>query len=307
MASRLDRVEVADALRALGGTARWRVLRGHVSWRAIKRARADRTVEFRDGAYHLVGTDEDRVAALRLHAVRSHSTAARHWGLALPPPTSAVVHLTVPANAHRDGPPVDVTLHYRVLGDHEQEGDVTTPLRTVLDCLRDEPLRVALSVGDSALANGAVTWSELDNAVRALRGPGSALARTRLLLLDARAANAFESCTRAILIAAGITGFEPQVTIRHRGRWVGRVDLADRVRRIVIECDGFETHGGRDAFVKDLVRFTLLVSGGWRPLRFTWEQVMFRPGVLETVRDTIGDHGAISEEQARTPADRRAA
>jgi very-short-patch-repair endonuclease len=69
---------------------------------------------------------------------------------------------------------------------------------------------------------------------------------------------------------------------------VGRVDLAHRTLRIVIECDGFETHGGRDAFVRDLVRFTELVSAGWRPLRFTWEQVMFNPEwVLERVRDVL--------------------
>lgn len=305
---RLGRMEVADALRALGGTARWKALRGHVSWRAIKRARTAGTVEFRGGTYHLLGTDEHRVTALRHRAVRSHKTAAQHHGFALPPQERQQVHLTVPANAHRDGAPADVRFHYRDLGDHEKEGDVTTPLRTVLDCLRDESLRVALSVGDSALAGGAVTRTELAGAVGALRGPGSAVARTRLTLLDAGAANAFESCARAILIAAGIVGFETQVTIRHRGQWVGRVDLANRLLRIVVECDGFESHGGRDAFVRDLVRFTRLVAGGWRPLRFTWEQVMFRPEwVLEMVRGTIDEHGALSEEQRPADADRRAA
>ena len=161
-------------------------------------------------------------------------------------------------------------------------------MRTVVDCLRDEPLRVALSVGDSALRLGLVLHDELSCAVGGLRGPGSARARSRLSMLDARAANAFESCARAILLEAGIEGFEPQVSVRHQGQWIGRVDLANRALRIVIECDGFETHGGRDAFVKDLVRFTLLISAGWRALRFTWEQVMFRPGwVLDRIRDTI--------------------
>ena len=302
-------MKAVDALRALGGTARWKQLRGHVGWRAIKRARAAGAVEFRDGAYHLVGTGTDRVMALRLRGVRSHTTAAESWGLALPPAGTPTVHLTVPANAHRDVAQDDVRLRYRDLGEHDTVGDLTTPLRTVVDCLRDEPLRVALSVGDSALASGKVTWRDLDRAVRALRGPGSALARTRLLQLDARAANAFESCARAIVLGAGLTGFETQVTIRHRGQWVGRVDLADRRRRIVIECDGFETHGGRPAFVKDLVRFTTLVAGGWRPLRFAWEQVMFQPEwVLDRVRDVVGDEpGASPEEQRPSRTVRRAA
>jgi len=302
-------MDVTDALRALGGTARWKSLRGHVGWRAIKRARAAGAVEFRDGAYHLVGTGKDRVMALRLRGVRSHTTAAAFWRFALPPASVQTVHLTVPANAHRDDVPDDVMLRYRNLDQQDRVGDVTSPTRTVVDCLRDESLRVALSVGDSALASGAVTWQDLDRAVSALRGAGSAVARTRLRQLDARAANAFESCARAILLEAGLTGFRTQVTIRHRGQWVGRVDLADTRLRIVVECDGFETHGGRDAFVRDLVRFTLLVSGGWRPLRFTWEQVMFQPEwVLDRVRDVVdGDAGAPGEERLPSRADRRAA
>ena len=97
-------------------------------------------------------------------------------------------------------------------------------------------------------------------------------------MLDARAANAFESSARALLIEAGLLGFRPQVSASGTGdEWIGRVDLANPALRIVIECDGFETHGGRDAFVRDLVRFTWLVSAGWRPLRLTWKQVMFEP------------------------------
>lgn len=300
-------MEVADALCALGGVARWQELRGHVSWRAIKRAKSAGEV-VRDGdAYSLLGTDKDRVLAQRLRGVRSHVTAAAHHGFAVPPCGSPVVHLTIPRQAKRKDVPEGVTLHYRDHPSHDIDGDCTSPLATVIDCLRDESLRLALSVGDSALASGKITWSDLDNAVSGMRGPGSAVARSRLLLLDARAANAFESCTRAILIEAGITGFEPQVTIRHRGRWVGRVDLADRVRRIVIECDGFETHGGRDAFVKDLVRFTLLVSGGWRPLRFTWEQVMFHPDwVLERITETIATPTPEPARKRRRNADRLA-
>ena len=161
-------------------------------------------------------------------------------------------------------------------------------MRTVVDCLRDEPLRVALSVGDSALREGLVTHDELAAAVKALRGRNAAVARRRFELLDARAANAFESCARALLIQAGVTGFVPQVSISHNGVWIGRVDLAHLTLRIVIECDGFETHGTLAAMTADATRHTWLVSAGWRPLRFTWHQVMFQPDwVLGRVQDTI--------------------
>ena len=295
-----------DALRALGGTARWKALRGHVSWRALKRARAAGLLEFRGGFYCLIGTDRARVLAGELRGVRSHETAAEHWGLALPP-GDGTVHLTVAPNAHRDGVLDMVQLSYRRVTDGERAGDVTTPVRTVVDCLRDGSLRVALSVGDSALRLGLVTREELDRVVARLRGRGSALARQRLVMLDARAANAFESSARALLLGAGIEGFEPQVSIRHAGDWVGRVDLADRRRRIVIECDGFEFHSDRAAFVKDLVRFTMLVAGGWRPLRFTWEQVMFREEwVLARVSDVVRLTGAPVEDSRRR-VERRAA
>jgi very-short-patch-repair endonuclease len=108
-------------------------------------------------------------------------------------------------------------------------------------------------------------------------------------MLNPSAANAFESSCRALLIEAGIDGFEPQVDIRHRGSWIARVDLADRRLRIVIECDGFETHGTLGAITADRIRHTRLTAAGWRTLRFTWYQVMHRPDwVLEQVRGTIG-------------------
>lgn len=241
--------------------------------------------------YSLPDAARPLVMAHELTALRSHSTAAAHHGFALPP-GKPTIHLTIGRKAQRANVPDDVRMHYR---DHEcDDGNsyVTGPLCTVLDCLRDEPLRVGLSAGDSALASGTVRRSDLDLHTARLRGAYAGVIRQRAQMLDGRAANAFESCCRAILIEAGVTGFEPQVDIYHRGRWVARVDLANRSLRIVIECDGFETHGGRDAFVADLVRHTTLVAAGWRTLRFTWRQVMFYPEwVLEMVLEAIAATG----------------
>ncbi len=315
-----DAVEVPDAagdpsalsvvhvLLAVGGSARWKELRGHVGWRAIKSARAAGDIGRVGSFYFVRDTDLGRVEAGRLCGVRSHLTAAVHHGLAVPPEPEAL-HITVRRRAHR-GEHEGVTLFYRDVTASEVVGDVTTPLRTVVDCLRDGTLRLALSVGDSALRMGIVSRGQLDAAVLDLRGPGSRRAAERLTCLDARAANAFESCTRAILIQAGITGFVPQVTVRHAGFFVGRVDLGDLRRRIVIECDGFDYHSDRAAFGRDLVRFTMLVAGGWHPLRFTWEQVMFREAwVLARVQDVVAqaEPGALREDKRRARARRAAA
>ena len=274
-------------LRAHGGSARWKQIRSQVGWRAVKRARASGSVRQTGRIYHL---PEDHAAAGKARAaggIRSHTTAAAHHGLALPPGAADTTHVTVPRQA-RPRVRENVELHYRDLPASAVEGDVTSLVQTVVDCLRDEPLRTALCVGDSALAEGRLTRATLRAYVGRLRGPGSARVRERIELLDGRAANAFESCGRAILVEAGLLGFEPQVTIRHRGIFVGRVDLAHRRLRVVIECDGFEHHGERDRWTQDLLRHTSLVAAGWRPLRFTWEQVMFAPEwVLERVVETI--------------------
>lgn len=292
-------MEVVDALHGLGGSARWRDLRGHVGWRALKRARASDLVSCRNGVWTLVGTARDQQLATELGGVRSHVTAAAHWCLAIPPESSAGIRLTLPPKSHLRRQVRDLQPSYRRLGRHERVGNVTTPLRTVVDCLRDESLRVALSVGDSALRQGLVQWDELVAEVTSLRGKGAGIARRRVMLLDARAANAFESCARAILVEAGLAGFVPQVEVLDSDdRLIGRVDLAHVRLRIVVECDGYEHHGGRQAFVRDLVRFTCLVSAGWRPLRFTWEQVMFQADwVAERVRTTMD----LAAAGARTP------
>ena len=280
-------MDAAAGLRALGGTARPMQLRRLVGRAAIRHAVAASRVHRVDRVYALPAYDRQAALATQLRGVRSHQSAAASWGLALPP-DDGITHVTVPHKAQRRNVPPDVRLHYRDLTPAERASGVTSATQTVVDCLRDESLGVALSVGDSALRLGLVTYAQLAAAVGRLRGPGSRLARERLALLDARAANAFESCMRAILIAGGILGFEPQVSVRSGGKWIGRVDLAHRGLRIVIECDGFETHGGRAAFVRDLRRHTQLTTAGWRTLRFTWEQVMFQPEwVLACVRDAM--------------------
>jgi Protein of unknown function (DUF559). len=275
------------ALAAFSGGARWADLKGKVSRRALRRAVLDGSIHHVNRLYSLPADDLSLVAAQRLRGVVSHRRAAAHWQLALPP-GSDKHDVTLPPGAKRAHVPDDVQLHWTDLRDRDVIGGHTSPLMTVVLCLRDLSTREALSVGDAALRTGRVRLEDILARVAQLRGPGSARAKHRAKHLDANAANAFESSCRAILVDADIIGFEPQVNIRHRGRWIGRVDLADRRLLIVIECDGFETHGTLAAMTKDCVRHTCLVAAGWRPLRFTWYQVMHRPDwVLKQVRDTI--------------------
>jgi very-short-patch-repair endonuclease len=152
----------------------------------------------------------------------------------------------------------------------------TPPLRTVLDCAAFLPFEEALAVADSALRHSFVRPQELvaaaASAPRGLRRRQMRVARSA----DRRAVNAFESRLRAIVLAAGLTGFEPQLEIRTPAMVV-HADLAHPELRIAIEADSFAHHGSRAALARDCERYDELVADGWVVLRFAWEHVMFRP------------------------------
>jgi very-short-patch-repair endonuclease len=147
------------------------------------------------------------------------------------------------------------------------------------------PFDEALAIADSALALCLVDRSALLAAVLARPRTG----RSRRLRVarhaDGRAANAFESRLRGIVLDAGVSGFEPQAEIRLSCTHVVRVDLANAARRVVLEADSFEHHGSRGALARDCERYDELVADGWIVLRFAWEHVMFRPQwVADVVR-----------------------
>ncbi len=57
----------------------------------------------------------------------------------------------------------------------------------------------------------------------------------------------------------------------------GHVDFAFPDHGLAIECDGYETHGTREAFENDRLRAARLVSSGWRVMMLTWKQVTEDP------------------------------
>jgi very-short-patch-repair endonuclease len=238
------------------------------------------------GRYALPLADPAQAAASRLTGTVSHTSAALYWGWAVKM-TPVVPHITVARHrtvgaSRRQG----VVLHYRDLGESEVVGGVTSPVRTVIDCCLDLPFDEALAVFDSSWRDG-LEPGEVRSA--ALRLPRRS--RDRVLAVacaaDPRAANPFESVLRAIVLAVPGLEVRPQVVIED-GRFVARVDLADERLRIVIEADSFEFHGSRKALDRDCRRYNALVVRGWLVLRFTWEQVMFEPGlVASTVRALV--------------------
>ena len=296
-------VEVDDALRALGGVARWKQLRGHVSWRALRRARSAGTASHVNGTWSLVGTGRARAAAVEMRGVRSHRAAAEHWGFALPPADDRRLDVTVPRKAKRANIPDDVRLHFRDYPPTELDEDVTTALTTVVDCLRDLPLRDALSVGDSALRSGLIGRRALERAAAGLRGPGSR--RTRDRVRPARRPR--RQRLRVQRPGSPDSGGAARFPAAGQHPAPGTVDRPGRPRRPGAARRRSSATGSRPTaagtpFARDAVRHTWLVSAGWRPLRLTWYQVMHQPDwVLERVLRHGGGRGADTVAVERRP------
>jgi very-short-patch-repair endonuclease len=53
----------------------------------------------------------------------------------------------------------------------------------------------------------------------------------------------------------------------------GELDATWPEHRLIVECDGFATHGTREAFERDRARDRALIAGGWRVIRVTWRQL----------------------------------
>ena len=208
----------------------------------------------------------------------SHQSAAREHGLALLFPPRHV-HVTVPPGRHR-AYPERVRLHRAPVDPADRGNAVTNPLRTVLDCAATLPFREALAIADSALREGLLGRSDLQQACTARCGPGSARQRRIALAADADAANPFESALRAVVLDAGLRGFVTQHPVPGT-RYV--VDLADPLRKAVLEADSFSHHGGRGDLARDCRRYDELVRRGWLVLRFAWEHVMFEPEWVASV------------------------
>lgn len=267
-------MSVATTLASLGGCATAKELRKHHSRRAIAAATAVGEVERAgQGRYTLASVTEHRRLAHARKAAQSHLSAALEhgWKVKTVPETA---QLTFPRRRrlrteHKGG----FEPHWADLEEGELAAGVTSPLRTVLDCARTLPFDEGLAVADSALRAGDVHKAELQEAAKSLRGPGAAAARLVAQHADGRAANPLESVLRALAIEVGLE-LTPQLQVADPGLYA-RVDLGSEELRLVVEAEGYETHGTRKGLRRDCQRHSLFAIWGWASLRFAYEDVMF--------------------------------
>lgn len=178
-------------------------------------------------------------------------------------------------------------LRDRLAGDDVRRGDgvlVTSPARTVFDCLRVMPEGAALTVLDRALQQGWAWPGELAQRVRDHAGGRGVSRAGRLLWAAAGTRSAAERLAVELLRDAGIGGWVVNAEIHDRAGLVGYGDIVFRTARLVVEIDGWAYHSDRERFQRDRTRQNRLVAAGWTVLRFTWDDLTRRPWKLITGR-----------------------
>jgi very-short-patch-repair endonuclease len=231
-------------------------------------------------------------------AVLSHQSAAALWGLRQTAKTR--IDVTTP-NTLR--PRKGLHPHRAVLPEDEvtiEQGiPTTTSARTLLD--------LAAAIDHQAL-DRALNEAE----VLRLEGPAALLARyprkrgtaaLRALLTGSRSTptrNELEDRFRAFLDDHGLPSPETNTFIEEY-----EVDAVWREAKLIVELDGYETHGTRRAFERDRTRDRRLTTAGWRVIRITWRQLA-EPRDLAEELDTLLERqpGRRSKAAAEAP-DRR--
>ncbi len=80
---------------------------------------------------------------------------------------------------------------------------------------------------------------------------------------------------------------EFQVRVLVAGEW-RRLDFAYVAEMLNIEVDGYEEHGAKfDNWLDDKVRDAELTALGWHVLRFSWNDVRYRPAYVARIITTV--------------------
>jgi very-short-patch-repair endonuclease len=93
-----------------------------------------------------------------------------------------------------------------------------------------------------------------------------------------------ERVLHRLLRRAGVRGWLPNHEVWSAGELIAVVDVAIPSLRLAIEVDGMAYHVDVDRFRRDRSRQNALVALGWTVLRFTWADLVERPGyVIATI------------------------
>lgn len=156
---------------------------------------------------------------------------------------------------------------------------VTTPTRTVINLaavLSEDDLEAAL---DCALRRGSTSVPRLNMELQRKDGRGQPGRKALSSLLRERSPDyspthsVLETRFRRLLKRGALPLPGQQHIVRRQHQNLARVDFVYPEQGLVIEVDGYSSHGSRGAWQYDLTRQNDLVISGLKVLRYTWRDV----------------------------------
>jgi len=244
-------MDLEAALRHMGRTATRRdlIALGSTDRELARAVESGRLHRVRKGVYAAPLLADGRAQAMRLRGSLTCVSLLRSHGVWVPPDDKRL-HVRLPKSA-RPPSSAQVVAHW---ARHRRPESIAGALGRMLACAGTE---WTVAAADSALHLGLLSEAELMTLPRVVRARA-----------DGRCESGGESLVRQRLAARRIR-CAPQVQIAD----VGRVDLLVG-DRLVLEVDGFEFHGTRDAFERDRERDRRLVALGYVVIRVTMNQVL---------------------------------
>jgi very-short-patch-repair endonuclease len=271
-----------------------------------ERLRAGRWLAIGRGVYRIAGapcTWQHRLMALTLvagpNAAASHRAAAallQIWGF-----ERRIVEVTTPRiQQRRPKYPLGTIVHrWRPFPAHHLtviEGITTTRVaRTLVDLAGViHPARAERAV-DTCLSAKIVTFHTLRGTFYELASRGRAGTACMRKILEDRGpqyippASDFEREFFAILKAAGLPTPVRQLDVGDQVDWIGRVDLAYPVFKVIVEVDSDRHHTSKLDREADAERDRRLIAAGWRVVRVTEDDLRRgAPKALAQLRDLLG-------------------
>lgn len=212
-------------------------------------------------------------------AALSHQSAAALWGIR--GTARARIDVTVP-RVHRSRAAIHV--HQATLAPDEftttRSIPVTTPARTLLDLAAVVGPEVLERAINEAEVLRLTSPQSLEHLVDRHRGRPGIPAITRILdagfIGSTITRNEMEDRLLALVDEAGLPRPEVNAQLEIDATWI-EPDFMWRSARLIVELDGFETHGTRAVFESDRARDRALHVAGWRVVRVTWRQLTESP------------------------------
>jgi very-short-patch-repair endonuclease len=222
----------------------------------------------------------------------SHTSAAWLWEMRIP--TFKAPTITVSNNRRKPSP--DVNVHYCALPlrDVTNLGPIrlTTPSRVLVELagvLAEEELEICM---DDAFRRRLTSPPRLRWQCSTTAGRGKKGSRLINEILAARRGGAAPHSGLETKIGRALRNSDlpqpvAQYSIADRGRFIARVDFAWPDEMVLLECESYTWHSGRQEWRRDTARLNEVVSLGWLALRGTEEDACDPHDLVEKLRRVL--------------------